>query len=504
MKTKFIFSLTIILSLLIHNVNAQLIIDNTSMTPAQLVQNVLANSTSTISNIAYSGYIPNSIGKFSTGSLPTNLGLTTGIIMSTGNVMDAIGPNLSTSTTNSNGTGSDVDLASLIPGYTVNDAAVLSFSFVPISDTLKIRYVFASEEYPEWAGSSFNDVFGLFLSGPGISGPFSNNAMNIALIPGTSLPVSIDNINSGQNAQYYVDNTAGTTIEYDGFTTVFTTWALVTPYASYHIKIAIGDAGDSAYDSAIFLEQGNFINSTSNNGPLCTGNTLNLFTATTGSSYYWTGPDGFVSTQQNPVIDNVTLVNAGTYQVFIIMGSDTVLLGETTVEVIPSTIIDLGDDMVLCDYVTMVLNAGSGYNNYIWKTDVFSQTISYAQTIAVSASVYGIGTHKFWVKTTSDNGCEHTDTIQVTFQDCSGIEEVTSNEVNIFPNPPTNAVQIVLPVDFTGNTLIQMLDISGKEIISESVFNNNITLNTKNLLGGIYYIKVTNNDKCYIKELLIK
>jgi len=228
------------------------------MTPAQLVQNVLVGGGVTVSNVTYSGNIPNSIGKFTTGGNPTNLGMTSGIIMSTGNVLSAPGPNISASTGIDNGTGSDPDLAMLIPGYTINDAAVLSFTFTPLSDTIRFKYVFGSEEYPEWVGSSFNDVFGFFLSGPGISGPYSNNAENIAIIPGTSLPVTIDNVNANSYSQYFIDNAGGATIEYDGFTTVLTAWRVVTPCVPYQIKIAIGDAGDAIYDSAVFLDAESF------------------------------------------------------------------------------------------------------------------------------------------------------------------------------------------------------------------------------------------------------
>ena len=241
-------------------------------------------------------------------------------------------------------------------------------------------------------------------------------------------------------------------------------------------------------------------------GHVCEGETLNLMTQSfpAGYNYYWTGPNGFVSTQQNPVIDNVTQANEGAYFLQIINGTDTSDISTETIEILPLPLVDLGNDFVLCNYTTYVLNAGSGFNYYIWNTDTFSQTIAYTQTIPVSASTYGIGTRQFWVKVGGYNGCVNTDSILVTFQDCSGIEELPSNDIKIFPNPAFNAVQIVLPDDFIGNKHIQMLDISGKEIISENVFNNNITLNTKNLSGGIYYIKVTNNDKCYIKELLIK
>src|SRR5690606_3893211 len=91
----------------------------------------------------------------------------------------------------------DPDLAQLISPITVNDCAVLEFDFVPNGDTLKFNFAFASEEYNEYVCGTVNDVFGFFISGPGINGPFTNNAENIALIPGTDVPVSINTLNNG-------------------------------------------------------------------------------------------------------------------------------------------------------------------------------------------------------------------------------------------------------------------------------------------------------------------
>jgi gliding motility-associated-like protein len=235
---------------------------STGQTPNQLVQNVLVGSGVTVSNVTYSG-APGSIGYF-TGGNGTNLGIHSGIVMSTGvvdgsNGQPLIGSPASNFVSWSNGTGSDPNLQTLIPGYTINDASVLQFDFIPLSDTISFRYVFGSEEYPEWVGSSFNDVFGFFVSGPNpLGGNYTN--LNIARIPGTSLPVTIDNVNIGSYSQYYVNNEGigGMTIVYDGFTTVLTAWCVVVPCVQYHIKIAIGDAGDSAYDSAVFLEENSF------------------------------------------------------------------------------------------------------------------------------------------------------------------------------------------------------------------------------------------------------
>ncbi|WP_298115879.1 choice-of-anchor L domain-containing protein [Flavobacterium sp.] len=259
--------------LLVTIANAQLVVDNTTQTPAQLVQNVLLGSGISVSNVTFNGSASNAamvrdqVGHFLNGSA-TNIGLNNGIILSTGKATVAIGPNDSGSKTNTTlfPMGSDADLSAISSG-TINTKAVIEFDFVPIGNNVSFNFVFASEEYLEYVGSSFNDVFGFFISGPGISGPFTNNAKNIALIPTTTTPISINNVNSTSNATYYINNGTGTTptlnssIQYDGFTTLLTASSEVLCGETYHIKLAISNVSDSAFDSAVFLQAGSFSSS---------------------------------------------------------------------------------------------------------------------------------------------------------------------------------------------------------------------------------------------------
>ena len=253
--------------------HSQLIVEN-DQSVEWYVQNVLLGSGVTVSNITFNGVAGNTpnnqCGFFDSSN--SNVGMPSGLIIGSGDVTGAIGPN----NTGSNTVAPDIslsgdpDLQALIPGYSVNHNAILEFDFIPNGDTLRFNFVWASEEYPEWVGSSFNDVFGFFVSGPGITGPYSSpigfpgGSMNIALIPGTTTPVTIDNVNLGNNAQYYIDNQDGplsgdpNNIQYDGFTTPMEAFALVQCGELYHIKIAVADAGDTAYDSAVFLEEGSF------------------------------------------------------------------------------------------------------------------------------------------------------------------------------------------------------------------------------------------------------
>lgn len=195
-------------------------------------------------------------GKF-TGGGATNLGVSSGVLLTSGNISAAPGPNFSSGTTTVNGTPGDALLTN-ISGVQTYDATVLEFQFQVQSESVEFNYVFASEEYNEFVGSSFNDVFGFFISGPGISGQ-----ENIALVPNTTTTVSINNINLNSYWQYYIDNVNGNTIGYDGFTTKLTAKKTgLTPCQTYTLRLAIADAGDGAYDSGVFLQENSLIQGT--------------------------------------------------------------------------------------------------------------------------------------------------------------------------------------------------------------------------------------------------
>ncbi|MGB1205428.1 MAG: choice-of-anchor L domain-containing protein [Chitinophagales bacterium] len=232
------------------------------LTPQYLVEDVfIGGGCFTVENISFSG-AGVAGGYFSNGS--SSIGLDEGIILSSGDIATAEDnndnadfPNLSF--LNNTGTdllnvAGDVDLD--LAGNS-EDAAVLEFDFTPTTNIITFDYVFASEEYPDYVDAGFNDVFGFFISGPGINGIFSNNAENIALIPNTNTYVAIDNVNDEDFSQYYIANT-GNLIDYDAYTTILTAIATVIPCETYHIKLAISDIGDGVLDSAVFLAANSF------------------------------------------------------------------------------------------------------------------------------------------------------------------------------------------------------------------------------------------------------
>lgn len=265
-----------ILMLLSPRVNAQIQPDYSvveGVDPETLVRQILVGGGIETSNITYTGAV-NARGSFFGRS---NLGINSGVILTSGRAGNSKGPNNQSGKGSKMQTGGDPALSQLC-GQSTKDASILEFDFIPQSNVVEFRYVFGSEEYPEYV-NSINDVFGFFISGPEITGPFSappgfpNGAKNIALVPNTlpSAPVSINNINNGnsnngpcKNCEYYINNGTGSTpeanpyIQYDGFTTVLTARATVVPCETYHIKLAIADASDDILDSGVFLEANSF------------------------------------------------------------------------------------------------------------------------------------------------------------------------------------------------------------------------------------------------------
>ena len=246
--------------------HAQLIVTEASALQGwnadSLVRNILLDNGVTISNARFNGSDRviecNSIGIFETGPTPTNIQMESGLIIATGGISVAVGPNNDEglSVPNTCGNYYDNDLASIASGEP-NDVAVLEFDFIPWDNNVTFNFVFGSEEYMEYVGTYFNDVFGFFVEGINPMGGYYDH-QNMALIPGTTEVVSINNVNLNHNSEYYIDNSWGPTIQFDGFTTLIEVSFNVVPMSNYHIKMAICDVVDEMYDSGVFLEAHSF------------------------------------------------------------------------------------------------------------------------------------------------------------------------------------------------------------------------------------------------------
>lgn len=257
--------------------------------PESLIRDVFLGDGVEVISVDYAGE-PVSLGYFEGGNAA--IGLDRGVVLTTGRSASRPGAgnagaeadNTASAQFDNGSTVRDPNLEQIAPylnptgNVNIHNVSRYRVTFRPKGDRVSFRYVFASEEYPDFVCSEFNDVFGFFISGPGFAGPYAGGAENIALIPGTTLPVTINSVNGGvvgnsgvatncappqgslANAAYYRDNTGSPAQApvYDGLTTVLTAAATVIPCEVYTIEITIGDIRDVSYDSGVFLEAESF------------------------------------------------------------------------------------------------------------------------------------------------------------------------------------------------------------------------------------------------------
>lgn len=234
----------------------------------------------TISNVKFNN-VPDSIAHPQIGTFTSNgytrLGMDGGIVMTTGHVAVAPGPN--------NQSLGSLGVPNIYQDTTMNvyttssiySSAAIDLDFVSTQDSLVLHYVFASEEYPEYVCSAnFYDLFAILLTGPD---PVTHDTVthNLSVIPGTAstqnpdgIWVSTSSVNPGvvgsgsggssncylSYSQYYVNNSqAGNPgVQYDGFTTKMTARSTIIPGATYHLHITVSNIGDNVGDSGVFFE----------------------------------------------------------------------------------------------------------------------------------------------------------------------------------------------------------------------------------------------------------
>ena len=276
-------------------------------TEQYLVNDVLLGSGLTTSNFLSQGFAQG-IGYFD--GTNANIGFDEGVILSTGG-LDFVTGGFGGGSGISGEADLELALNQINLFWDVNNVTVLEFDFVAESESVTFNYVFGSSEYTGYTCSVFNDIFGFFLSGPGINGIYSNNAVNLAYIPDpegfndyqtwldnntglyTNTPVAVNTVNSGEpsgfggSAQcdeidpnwgsyniFWIDNDyafgpyqgpnpppapEGTVQGLTGFTVPLqATYNGLICGETYHIKLAIADASDTALNSVVFLEANSF------------------------------------------------------------------------------------------------------------------------------------------------------------------------------------------------------------------------------------------------------
>jgi PKD repeat protein len=469
-----------------YSLHAQsnLFLDN-SYTVEQMVMDFFDDPSIIVSNVTTTGS-DQTIAFFDAGG--TDLGLDAGIVFCNGDVMSINGAaDGFTSASTGTGVDADIDLMSSMSGSPGSqDAIVIEFDFtVLVSDTLNFNYVFGSEEYPEFVNSSFNDAFGFFISGPGTVGPFSNNAFNISTIPGSTTEVAINSVNDGSNSQYYVDNSGGQHIIYDGITTSLPASFEAVESETYHVKMVIADRGDSAFDSGIFLSfnslgQDSLLIPPAEFSVVVNDNILEVVNESKyARTYSWDFGDGQTSNERNP--GAVMYSAPGDYTVTLTTQNycctdnytTTVTINQTVQPVVITTtttnnpLACFGDENASID---LAVSGGTPPYTYSWTPNV--------------PDLENLGAGVYEIMITDANGVVTNTQVEIT--------EPTALELILSSTPET---------DGNMNGVAEIMTLTGGTFGYEYLWSNGSTeYILENLGAGDYTVTVTDANDCTITE----
>lgn len=528
--------LHLLFTLSFGTVLAQSIAVSTTQTPQQLVDNVLLGFGVTAFNVtingnaAFANTAQSNVGYFTNtnGAFP----ITNGLILTTGNAIGAVGPNNSGNFTLNNPAtslvASDPHLNDIAAGNVTN-GVVLEFDFIPSGDTLVFKYLFGSDEYPEFSPSSFNDAFGLFLWGPGISGPhilagYPNGGANIATIPG-GIPVTINNIGPSSNTQYYVNNLGGAAyndaLQYDGTTTLLTAASSVQCNQLYHIKLAIANVADQSYDSGVFLEAGSFSSAAVDVAVATVSGDTTIVEGCTYADFIFTRPPGQLN---DTLIINYTIggvaqqgvdYNTLPNPIIFLPGQDTIIITLTPVQdginegfesviisveiinpcgdtITSSGTIYIGDGPIIniignnptvycaSDSVWLTASASGGYAPYAYQWENLAGA-NLGTNDSISVGIGQNGTMFYLVTATDNCNFTQTDTVSITMNQLLAID-------TIFVGPSTCVPSGFVSVQASGMQGVPQYNWSGpgpNGFIDASVWQN--------IPSGWYYITIEDN-----------
>jgi gliding motility-associated-like protein len=358
-------------------------VDNTTNSPAQLVDLLLGNSCVEVSNISVSSTQAVAYFNQNGSSFP----ISEGIIIRNGVATFTQGPytglNLSSSVTNS-GDAFLQNLSNNNGGSSpIVNAEFLEFDFIPLSNSFSFNFLFASNEYGFYQ-CEFSDVFAFVLTD--LSSGVSNN---LAVIPGSSTPVTVTTIRNSSNndpsspnnncasinpsffGTYNVGNPTSA-LNMRGQTVVINASSAVVPNTPYRIRLAIGDYANSGFDSAVFIAAGSFTTTLDlgSDQIICTGDTVQLNTSLDNTfTYTWFENGSPIPGETN---STYTVTHAGTYSVEAVKG--TCLITDTIV--FTDLLVNNPQDLLTC-------NTGAASYN-------FNLTTNDEVALGVDSTIYDV------------------------------------------------------------------------------------------------------------------
>jgi hypothetical protein len=214
------------------------------------------------------------------------------------------------------------------------------------------------------------------------------------------------------------------------------------------------------------------------NNVICAGSTATLTSTGTATSFTWTpvGGNGSSAVVTPTTATTYTLIGSAS-------GCTNSSVVTLTVSALP-TVTATSSSSAICTGESAVLTASSSATSYTWSNTANTVSTTVTPTITSNYTV-----------TVSNGTCTANATVSVTVNACIGIEELSSNGISIYPNPTIDKLNIAINADLVSITSVSIYDALGKLVMTEKLNTELTTIRTSNLDSGVYFVKITSNNR---------
>jgi PKD repeat protein len=232
------------------------------------------------------------------------------------------------------------------------------------------------------------------------------------------------------------------------------------------------------------------------NTPVCVGNTLNLSATTiSGATYAWSGPNGFISSSQNPSITNVNLINDGIYSVIATVNGCGNVSSNTTVIINSLPTVSITNPATVCTLVPVDLTTASITNGsssgliYSYWNNLLATSVLSNQTSVLTAGTY-------YIKGLNSNNCSDVKPVLVSFNPLPTSYSVTGGGTYCSGG---SGVSIGLSSSEIGINYLLML---GNNAVGTSIAGTGIAINFgSQTTAGTYTVIATNSTTNCVKTM---
>jgi hypothetical protein len=177
---------------------------------------------------------------------------------------------------------------------------------------------------------------------------------------------------------------------------------------------------------------------------------------------------------------------------------------DTDTTLVSDPLVNLGDDTTICYSSSITLSAGSAFSTYLWSTGETTQSIT------IDSTSHNMGTHQIVLTVIDTAGCSAVDTIQITLEDCSGINDSKQeNNIIVYPNPTEGKFTIEINNSVNDQLDICIYNLTGNKILCKHLEYAGSQkqvhrFDLSNQPSGMYLLRITGNHTRKVRHIIIQ